>query len=91
MLPIYWLIGRALYNNTGTQYLADEPTLADGPPTIKNSCLEYCYTILGRQTHFGRWTPYQSRIDTLNTGTQYLADEPTLADGSPLGNRAEMP
>ena len=28
--------------------LADEPSLADGPSTSENSCLEYWYTILGR-------------------------------------------
>ena len=28
--------------------------------------------------------------DALNTSTQYLVDEPTLADGPP-GNRPEMP
>ena len=38
--------------------LADEHTLADGPPKwIENRCLEYCYTKLGRQTYFGWWTP----------------------------------
>ena len=34
--------------------------------------------------------PHQSRIDALNTGTQYLVDEFAYADGPP-GNRAEMP
>ena len=44
--------------NITTPNLADEPTLADGPPTqwIKHRCLEYCYTKHGRQTYFGQWT-----------------------------------
>ena len=53
------------------------------PPIGKNSCLEYRYTIVARQTYFGRWTPLLARIVALNTGTQCLADEPTLADGPP--------
>ena len=49
----------------------------------KNRCLEYCYTKPGRQTYIAWGTPqYQSR-DALNTGTQNLADKPTLADGPP--------
>ena len=44
--------------NTSTQNLADEHTLADWPPqVIKNRCLEYHYTKLGRWTYFGWWTP----------------------------------
>ena len=40
--------------NTATPNLANEPTLADGPPSeIKNSYLEYCSIKLGRQTYFG--------------------------------------
>ena len=71
--------------NTATPNLADEPTLADGTPQwIENKCFEYQYTKLGRWTYFGRWTPNnESRIDALNTGTQNLADEHTLADGPP--------
>ena len=53
------------------------------PYTIKNSFLEYQYTILGRLTYFGRWTPLLLGIVALNTGTQYLADKSTLADGPP--------
>ena len=116
--------------NTSTQNLADEPTLANGPPSPsipeqrchedppvpEQRCLEYQYTKLGRWTYFGQWTPqvpkqrcleyqytklgrwtyfgqwapqYQSR-DALNTSTQNLADDPTLANGPP-STRAEMP
>ena len=60
------------------------------PPQIEHRCLEYQYTTFGRWTYFGHWTPqYQSR-DALNTSTQHLADEPTLATGPP-STRAEMP
>ena len=38
--------------NTATQNLADEPTLANGPP------LQYSYSKLGRWTYFGRWTHF---------------------------------
>ena len=34
--------------NTCTQNLADEPTLADGPPVPEQRCLAYQYTKLGR-------------------------------------------
>ena len=38
--------------------LADEPTLADGPPSESRiDALNTSYTKLGRQTYFGRWTP----------------------------------
>ena len=60
------------------------------PLVPEQRCLEYQYTKLGRWTYFGHWTPpcYQSR-DALNTSTQNLADEPTLADGPP-STTAEM-
>ena len=54
------------------------------PPVPEQRCLEYQNTKLGRWTYFGQWTPqYQSR-DALNTSTQNLADEPTLANGPHL-------
>ena len=56
----------------------------------EQKCLEYHYTKLCRQTFFGQWTPHYQSRDALNTSTQNLAEEPTLADG-PLDNRAEMP
>ena len=41
--------------NTATPNLADEPTLANGPlQSIENTCLEYYYIKLGRQTYFGQ-------------------------------------
>ena len=61
------------------------------PQVTEQRCLEYQYTQLDRWTYFGWWTPqYQSR-DAINTSTQYLVDEPTLANGPPKGKRAEMP
>ena len=51
--------------NTSTQNLADEPTLADGPPVQEQTCLEYQYTKLGRWTYFGQWTPQGNRTFTL--------------------------
>ena len=44
--------------NTATPNLADKPMLANGPQWIKNRCLEYHYTKLGRWTYFGQWTPW---------------------------------
>ena len=70
--------------HTSTHNLADEATLADGPPLPEQRCLEYQYTILGRWTYFGQWTPKYQSIDALNTSTQNLADESTLANGPPL-------
>ena len=58
-------------------------------PQLEHRCLEYQYTTLGRQTHFGRWTPQYSR-DALNASTQHLAEKHTLANGPP-SNQAEMP
>ena len=62
------------------------------PLVPEQRCLAYQYTKLGRWTYFGQWTPpcYQSR-DALNTSTQNLADEPTLANGPHHATRAEMP
>ena len=36
--------------------------LMDPPQSIKNRCLEYHYTKLGRLTYFGRWTPWYGHI-----------------------------
>ena len=63
------------------------------PQWIKNRCLEYCYTKLGRWTYFGWWTPSlpsELRIDTLNTPIPNLADKPTLADGPPSESRIDV-
>ena len=72
--------------NTATSNLADEPTLANGPPqSIKSiDALNTSTQNLADRTYFGWWTPpSQSRIDALNTATPNLADEPTLANGPP--------
>ena len=42
---------------TSTHNLADEPTLANGPPAPEKTCIKYQYTKLGRWTYFGWWTP----------------------------------
>ena len=60
------------------------------PPLPQQRCLEYQYTILGRWTYFGWWTPHYQSRDAFNTSKQNLADEPTLANGPPI-IRAEMP
>ena len=51
--------------------------------------LAYHYTKPGRWTYFGWWTPQFWSRDALNTRTQNLAEETTLANGPP-GTRAEM-
>ena len=42
--------------HTSTHNLADETTLADGPPLAEQRCLENQYTQLGRWNYFG-WCP----------------------------------
>ena len=69
--------------NTNTQHLADEPTLANGPPRYSIDALNASTQHLADKTHFGRWTPQQSSRDALNMGTHNWADKPTLADGPP--------
>ena len=63
---IYWQIYPHQWSidalNTAT------PNLADLPPSIEHSYLEYCYTKLGRSI------PSQLSIDALNTTTPNLAD-----------------
>ena len=51
---------------------------------IKNKCLEYCYSKLGRWTFFSQWTPQYHSKDDWHTTTQNLADEPTLANETPV-------
>ena len=53
------------------------------PPVPRQRCLAYQYTKLGRWTYFGWCTPLYQSTDALNTSTQNLADEPTLANGPP--------
>ena len=60
-MNLLWLMDLLQYQSsddlhTTTQNLADEPTLANGPPypwVPEKRCLEYHYTKLGRQTYFG--------------------------------------
>ena len=59
-------------------------------PVPQQRCLEYQYTKLGRWTYFGWWTTHYQSRDALNTSTQNLADEPTMANGPP-STRAQMP
>ena len=72
--------------HTTTQNLADEPTLANGPPSTRAemTCIPLHKT-WQMNLLWLRWTPqYQSR-DDLHTTTQNLADEPTLAQWMPPG------
>ena len=74
------------------QNLADEPTLAHGPPSTR---AEMPWIPVHKTSQMNLlWlmdlpSQYQSR-NALNTSTQTLADEPTLANGPP-STRAEMP
>ena len=67
-----------------TQNLADEPTLANGPPLGTRAEMTWQRNLLLMAP-----PRYQSR-DDLHATTQNLADEPTLANGPP-STRAEMP
>ena len=61
--------------------------LMETPQWIKNRCLEYHYTKLGRHTYFGWWRPpSELRIDALNTTIPNLADKPSLAKGTPVNS-----
>ena len=61
--------------NTSTQNLADEPILANDPPTPEQRWFAYHYTKRGRWTYFGQWTPqYQSR-DDLHTTLAFAISE----------------
>ena len=75
--------------NTSTQNLAEEHTLADGPP--QESSLDVWNTAtpnLADKPTLADGTPqYQSR-DDLHTTTQNLADEPTLAEHNDKGLKA---
>ena len=51
---------------------------------IKNKCLEYCYSKLGRWTFFSQWTPSTTAKMTGIPLSQNLADEPTLANETPV-------
>ena len=70
--------------HTTTHSLADEPTLADAPPSTR---AEMPWIPLHKTWQMNLLWPmdpqYQSR-DALNTSTQNLADEPTLADAPPV-------
>ena len=78
--------------NTSTQNLADGPTLANGLPgnRAEMPCIPV-HTTWEMNLLYPIDPQYQSR-DAMNTSTQNLADEPTLANGPPpLCTRAEMP
>ena len=90
--PPQYLSGDDLHNTT--QNLADDRTLTNGPPPQFQSRDALNTTIQTYQTKL-LWTmdpPIKSR-DDLHTNTQNMADELTLANGSPslLGTREEMP
>ena len=72
-----------------TQNLADEHTLADGPPAIEHKCLEYSYTKLGRQTYFGQWSPWVIKNRCLEYCYTKLGRQTFFGQWHP-GTRAEM-
>ena len=62
------------------------------PLVTEQKCLAFQYTQHGRWTYFGWWTPQYQSSDALNTSTQKVADEPTLANGPPTHQyQTEMP
>ena len=76
--------------HNSTHNLADETTLADGPPSTRAEMpwipVQKIWQMNLLWPMDSSWS--QSR-DALNTSTQNLADEPTLANGPPI-SRAEM-
>ena len=74
--------------HTTTQNLADEPTLANGPPSTS---AEMTWITLHNTWQMNLpWSmdpQYHSR-DDLHTTTQYLADEPTLVEHNGKGLKA---
>ena len=73
--------------NTTTQNLADEPNLANGPPSSRAemTCIPV-HTTWQMNLHWPMDPQFQSR-DALHTSTHNLADEPTLANGPPYQSR----
>ena len=69
--------------NTATPNLADEPTLADGPPgKLSIDALNTATPNLADEPTLADGPPTtELSIDALNTATPNLADEPTLANG----------
>ena len=68
--------------NTATPNLADEPTLADGPPSppsvLRIDPLNTATPNLADEPTLADGLPSESRIDVLNTATPHFADTPTL-------------
>ena len=77
--------------HTTTQNLADEPTLANGPPTQYQSrdAFNSSTQNLADNPTLANGSPSTRGEMTCNTTTQNSADEPTLADGPP-STRGEM-
>ena len=64
--------------------MADEPTLANGPPgELRIDALHTTTQNLADEPTLANGPPGESRIDALNTATPNLANKPTLANGSP--------
>ena len=79
--------------HTTTQNLADEPTLANGPPSPwvpEKRCLKYHYTKLGRQTYFGQWTPCSTRAEMTCIPLHKTWQTNLLWPMDPPGTRAEI-
>ena len=77
--PCEWRIDAL---NTVTPNLADEPTLADGPPSppseLRIDTLNTATPNLADEPTLADGLPSASRIDVLNTATPHLADKRTL-------------
>ena len=70
--------------------MADEPSLADGPPSeSKIDALNTTTPYLADEPTLADGPPSELRIDALDTDTLNLADEPTLADGPPSESRID--
>ena len=82
--------------NTNSPNLLGEPTLADGPlpqvtekmmpwiPVSKHWQTDILWPVAPHSPLNGEGNLTLQGIDALNTSTQKLADEPTLADGPPV-------
>ena len=69
--------------HTSTQNVADEPTLANGPPSTRAEmpCIPLHQT--WQMNLLWLMDPHYQSRDDLHTTTPNLSDEPTLADGLP--------
>ena len=65
--------------------MADEPTLADGPPSeSRKDTLNTSTLNLADEPTLADGPPSESRIDVMNTATPNLADKPSLANATDI-------